>query len=614
MRAQGFSGRSARRWVDKVARSKRKDEGFTRAQKRQAYRWGFLPAEVENFGITEENRSGVLSERDYLYLHPINGTYDKWLRDRISTLSVFGRFDGAFEPCDYHIIRRAGAPFIIPLSEEAEAFPPDVEGLRSFLTSHGPSTIASAAWRSKTRWTIAAAEGSDGVPGFLLDGVSLTVAELGAWLGSVTRKRFLVIYDAVEQRSAFTSLAPEADSVLHVRMINPDGAHPRFGQAFIEVSYEDAYVASLQEDDGADLLESDPEDGGDAEDLAARAEMSGEADEVVVEFAGKRATAKRRLFSPVDSKGRFEGLILLDGEGRACPVSCALGVDLPYKGTVPCWDSILDLLEAMLKTVPQVEFVEFALHVEEDGFVITGASPAPPYNQALAFSPEVNEFLLVKVRAKHEAWSAPSVRVRRFLHNTRLKIRRTWNRLAAPKGLVPYQSTRWPHDVWCDLISSNGVELKTKRWAYRHGFLSYRIPQYGITEENWTQYISDFEYRWLRHINTKYKYWLEDKITIKYVASGYSECLPGYYYYTCFRNGEHRIVPMMDLPEGYGASAEDILRLAREKGVLALKPDKGSHGSGFYKLTWGGATASTIGRRPSPRCSASWRILPTSIW
>ena len=41
----------------------------------------------------------------------------------------------------------------------------------------------------------------------------------------------------------------------------------------------------------------------------------------------------------------------------------------------------------------------------------------------------------------------------------------------------------------------------------------------------------------------------------------------------------------MDLPEGYTNSFADIFKLVEEKGVLALKPDEGSHGDGFYKFT-----------------------------
>src|SRR5690606_16338215 len=47
---------------------------------------------------------------------------------------------------------------------------------------------------------------------------------------------------------------------------------------------------------------------------------------------------------------------------------------------------------------------------------------------------------------------------------------------------------------------------------------------------------------------------------------------------------QSHVVPMMDCPEGFDATFEDIIRLAQVKGVLALKPDEGSHGDGFYRL------------------------------
>lgn len=592
LRAQGFSGRSARRWVDKVARSKREDEGFTRAQKRRAYRWGFLPVEVENFGITEENRSQIVSERDYLYLHPINGTYDKWVRDRISTLNVFSRFSDAFEPCCYHVIRRAGEPFLIPLSGEAKGCPPDLDGLHAFLTGHGPVTVSSTVWKSRRRWSLGAGVDVEGRPCFILDGLELSPDELWDWFDLVTRKRSLAIFDAATGTTAVSPLAPGAEAVLHVYMLDSDPMAPQACQAFLELVYvsegNPAGNGRGDEDD-ADLLERDPEDGADEEDWTAKAAEL-DVTQKVLRLARKSTPESRSCYAPVDGAGRFQGLRAEGGDGRLVLLDRAPGSDLPFEGSVPGWDEALMLLKAMLRTVPQIEFIDFELHVEDAGLVIVGASPAPPYNPVLPFSSETSSFLLARAAIKHDSWSKASTRAKRFLHNTRLKIRRTWNSLAAPKGLVPYQSTRWPHDVWCDLVSSNGLDLKTKLWAHRHGFLSYRIPQYGITEDNWTQFISDFEYRWLRHLNNKYKYWLEDKITFKYVASGYREYLPDYYYYICFRNGQHRIVPMMDLPEGFGATAEDILRLACEKGVLALKPDEGSHGEGFYRLAWENGT------------------------
>ena len=167
-----------------------------------------------------------------------------------------------------------------------------------------------------------------------------------------------------------------------------------------------------------------------------------------------------------------------------------------------------------------------------------------------------------------------------------LRIRAKFARAFYPKGLVPYQSTRWISNVWTDFWTNKEATLREKLWAYKHGFLSYRIPQYGITEENLGEYISDFEYKWLRHINPKYRKWMEDKITVKYVCSDYNDCFPAYYYHIICKNGNNKVISMMDLPEGYTNTFDEIFRLVEQKGVLALKPDEGSHGDGFYKFTY----------------------------
>lgn len=666
LRAKGFSGKAARRWVKKVWKSKKEDKEYSKAQKKQAYRWGFIPVEVENLGITEENHSAILSNREYYYLQPINGTYDKWLRDRISTLNVFGRFREVFEPCSYHIIRRTGEPFIIPLSDKAEEFEPDVEGLCAYLADQGPKTISYSTWGSE-KWEIGASVDSEGQPLFIFNGCPVSMEKFASWLNRVSRKHALVIYDADRNMTVFSPLVvTDAEVVLHVRMINADGIRPQFCRAFLEINYKNGWIRDDKNtdkqgnifrewssdkdladkaEDFEDILEEEEnekesddaedreigfEDGvyedweadteekefadpgrsgiydgkipGDMENGEKNPEEQCKAAEMVTSISKKQEKRQggiHRFYSLVGLDGMFSGLLFLDKGKRIQKTDRAPGSDKVFEGTIPGWEEILDFLVNMFRIFPQIEYVEVRLHVEEDGFIITGMSPNPPYSSLFRFSPQENDFMLSKVRLKEEAWQGGAVQIKRLLHNTRLKIRRTWAVFSSPRGLVPYQSTRWPHDVWCDLISKNGVGLRTKCWAYRHGFLSYRISQYGIEKDNWKQFISDFEYRWLRHINNKYKYWLEDKITLKYLLREYRECFPDYYYYTCFRNGQHRIVPMMDLPKGYGVSANEILRLAREKGVLALKPDKGSHGEGFYRLAWEDGGYTLNGRKAS---------------
>ena len=68
--------------------------------------------------------------------------------------------------------------------------------------------------------------------------------------------------------------------------------------------------------------------------------------------------------------------------------------------------------------------------------------------------------------------------------------------------------------------------------------------------------------------------------------SDYNDCFPAYYYHIICKNGNNKVISMMDLPEGYTNTFDEIFRLVEQKGVLALKPDEGSHGDGFYKFTY----------------------------
>ncbi|MGN0077380.1 MAG: sugar-transfer associated ATP-grasp domain-containing protein, partial [Coriobacteriales bacterium] len=526
--------------------------------------------------ITDANRSSFISERDYLYLHPMNSKYDKWLHDRISALNVFRAHSDVFEPCHFHIMRRAGSPFVIALTPEASAFPPSAEGLHSFARGRDDLVITSASWSNNARWKIGATLGTGGERCFFLDGVPFTEEEFAQWLDEATQHYVLVVVEKPTRASFFERLAPGAEASLHVRVLNKDGASPHVAQALIQLAYPSGTLPG--EAEGAPLGTGSADDGYALEETSLPLS------------ARRKKQRSSSCYTEVDIEtGSFSALTY--GAGReARRLGSAPHAGAPFEGVIPHWEHTAATLASMCKTVPQVEFAEFKLDLGEQGFVISAMTSLPAYNSLIPFSPEITEFLQKKRAQKHDSFADATVRRKRFTHNLSLKIRRTFAGIVAPEGLVPYQSTRWIGDVARDFFAKTGTPASKKIWAYRHGFLSYRLDQYGITEDNWKSFISDFEYRWLRHINSKYRYWLEDKITLKYVAAGFKECFPGYYYYTSLHNGENRIIPMMDLPDGYDADYESILRLARESGVLALKPDEGSHGEGFYKLTWDGTT------------------------
>ena len=255
---------------------------------------------------------------------------------------------------------------------------------------------------------------------------------------------------------------------------------------------------------------------------------------------------------------------------------------------VPCWDEVVSVVDKIARFAPQLGFFAADVAFAEDGkrFKFTKFYNYPEYPEDYTFSKETNDFLKKKLRESRERAKDTALRRANARERVMFKTRKLFTMAFFPKDLVPYLSVRWIGEVTKDLFSKTGVSLGNKIWAYRHGFLSYRIPQYGITRENHLDFISDFEYKWLRHINGDYRLLFEDKITIKYIVNEFRECFPDYYYHIKTDIDENVIIPMMDCPEGYGRDYSDIIRLAKEKGVLALKPDEGSHGEGFYRLKY----------------------------
>lgn len=530
LRASGFIGRAARSWVFLTDQDRRRGSGFSAAEIAKAHRWGFTAGAVADFGISEANLDEFLSIRDYLYAQPVNGKYAKWIRDRVSALMVFKPFEHLFDTVHYQLVRRGNDVRIVPISDAARAAGVSLDALATMLAEHGEMLLMPTSWRVLDVTTVAHSGGS-----FRLDGIECAPGELLEVLRSAVREQSLVLL-----KPKVDPVRESEESRLDITLLNADGSRPLIAEAF---------VVQRQE------------------------------------TAGEGTGAVRRLARVDAETGRYAGArALVDGRVREFDADPVTGE--PISGTVPHWANIADTLRQMGAFAPQLRFVQFTLAVSAAGWRIRRVSANPRYNLEFPFQPATVQFIRESVEEKKATAFRPRARIARGLHNAKLIVRREFAAAFFPQGLLPYQSVRWPGDIRRDLVQRNGVPLRTKLWAYRRGFLSYRIPQYGITEANRDRFISDFEYRWLRHINERYKYWLEDKVSIKYVASDFNEFLPGYYFYTTRSHGRNHVVPMMDCPAGYGAEYEDVLRLAREKGKLALKPDEGSHGEGFYRLAW----------------------------
>ncbi|MGN1414879.1 MAG: sugar-transfer associated ATP-grasp domain-containing protein [Anaerovoracaceae bacterium] len=517
--SRGFTGGEARRWVREVYRHYTRDYGYSMKETRWAIKHGFMPEQVAQLGINEENVKDYISAKDYAYLRPLNGTYSKWITDKVTVHTVFKPFRSCMPAIYYQISKRYDEVMIIPLYDDKAG--DTFEDVLALIREKGEVTIAPANGISAS--TIAYRDGS-----FLFDEEKMTEQKL---IERMSEYRSTIVI-----KEKIRTGANVDHGVLNLIVFNEEGDNPVIGDGFfLYDEYELKPLKSLAQARADSLEEEDVDD-----------------NEKVREHRAKTVDVKN---------GTCGG------------------------NPVPYWEDIVKTLHDLCIFVPQLEFFGAEIVINEDGFKIMRMINHPEYPTCQPFSKETSQYLEHKVQQKKEAYAKEGTRIQRGWKKIKLKVRHRFARTFYPKGLVPYLSIKWIGQVWQDFRTNKDATFKEKMWAYRHGFLSYRIPQYGITEENYSEYISDFEYKWLRHINPKYRKWMEDKITVKYVCSEFNNCFPEYYYHIICKNGNNKVISMMDLPEGYTNTFDEIFRLVEEKGVLALKPDEGSHGDGFYKFT-----------------------------
>lgn len=133
--------------------------------------------------------------------------------------------------------------------------------------------------------------------------------------------------------------------------------------------------------------------------------------------------------------------------------------------------------------------------------------------------------------------------------------------------------------------------VKKKIWALEHGFMPSRISLYGLNERNVNSFLSDIDYFRIHPINNHFAFWINDKITLKYIYSrpipsitnpnkSY-ELMPEYYLY--IENDGH-FSYLMDTPENISHDENYLVELVKQKGTLALKPSNGGGGFGFVEL------------------------------
>lgn len=120
-------------------------------------------------------------------------------------------------------------------------------------------------------------------------------------------------------------------------------------------------------------------------------------------------------------------------------------------------------------------------------------------------------------------------------------------------------------------------------WAIKRGFYPGKVQFYGLTEENWQDFIPDYNYFMLHPMNNHFLKWL-DKTTLKYVlnSNGCEDTMPEYYVYI---ENDGSYTYLMDCPDYIPKDKDFLLNLLKDKSILMMKPNSGTSGGvGIVKM------------------------------
>lgn len=122
--------------------------------------------------------------------------------------------------------------------------------------------------------------------------------------------------------------------------------------------------------------------------------------------------------------------------------------------------------------------------------------------------------------------------------------------------------------------TSSFFDPKFVNWAHERGFSAQSAMLYDINNENYKDYLSDYDYYKIWPLNSWTRIWVNDKLTLKYMLanSEYGSVMPKYYYYMT----QDGLKSLIDNP--YKENLVDVqqfIKLLSEVKVMACKPCNG---------------------------------------
>ena len=248
---------------------------------------------------------------------------------------------------------------------------------------------------------------------------------------------------------------------------------------------------------------------------------------------------------------------------------------------IPNWEQVKKRVKDISNGIHQLSFYTMTIALQEDVLFRILHFSANPQLPEIPYHDELNEYLLNRLEIRQNS----KVSLKSQILNLRRRLFEKAVRKFARKGIRPYMQELWMRAWWSDLWHTK-LPLSKKIWAWKRGFISYHVYQYGLTEENYKNYLADYDYYWLNRINNEYQKWINDKTTYRLIMEPFKQYVPKYYFSLHKRYGNLVLDSMCDCPKDITPDFDGLLKLLKREGKLALKPSAGTHGDGFYCLSY----------------------------
>ena len=347
---RGFEIKNAKLWVRSCLKDLLFFRGTTLREKLWCYRRGFYSYHLRQYGLNEDNCRRWLSDRDYLWLRPINNEYEKWLADKVLFRYMAYPARRYLPEHYYHLVPRGGETCILRQLDCPADKGASLDDVLALLRERGALAMKkSAGLRGEGFYKLSYENGE-----YAVSGKRCTEAQMRKHLTRHPVSYFLTEFLTMDE--GLSCIFDGAVDTIRLMVINRDGKTPRVMNAYLRISTS----------------------------------TSGLTDNI--SYGG--------LFCPVDlDTGHYHDAERVEDHLIApCPVHPDTG--RPIDGFIPQWDAVLTAVREMSLAIPELEYMGFDVTVTDKGVRILEINRNQSLHRCPQYGEEVQAYFREKIERK----------------------------------------------------------------------------------------------------------------------------------------------------------------------------------------------------------------------